>query len=270
MDYAKMFRLDGKAAIVTGSASPQGIGAAVAEALAAQGAKVIITDLNDAEELAEQISERTGSTVKWLYSDVTNEDSVKEMVAKSIEEFKNIHIMVNNAGISLLNGTMKSPLGAPGSWEKMMNVNVYGVQRCVRSIVPHMQENGIKGSIINTGSTRGIRPSGPETGHAYSATKAAMMTLTRAWALEFAPYGIRVNAVCPGFVHTDISKMWYKDPETLKSVEGRIPLGKIADASEIAGMYAYLASDAASFVTGAMLMVDGGQSAYMHWEPPIE
>lgn len=265
MDYTTMFRLDGKTAIVTGAAAPQGIGAAVTEALATQGCDVIMADMKEANSLAQEIAARTGRRIFSLPVDVSSDDSVREMTQKAIETFGHIDILVNNAGISLPINTFTTPLD--GEWQKMIDVNMNGALRCVRNIVPHMVENGIKGSIINTASTRGIRPSGPETGHAYSVTKAGLLMLTRAWALEFARVGIRVNAVCPGFVRTDISRMWYESPQMLKKVEGRIPLGKMAEASEIAGAYAFLASPAACNITGAILMTDGGQECSMNWVP---
>ncbi len=150
-----------------------------------------------------------------------------------------------------------------------MDINVTGTLRCTKFIAKHMIENGIKGSIINSSSTAGLRATGPQGGHAYSISKAAVNMFTKCWALEFAQYRIRVNAVAPGFVNTDLTKMWHENPLTLKWINAKVPMNRMAEPSEIKGSYLYLASDASDFVTGTILVADGGLNAISFHDPML-
>jgi NAD(P)-dependent dehydrogenase (short-subunit alcohol dehydrogenase family) len=249
-----MFRLDGKVAIVTGA--NQGIGAAVAEGFAEAGSRVVLADIQNSEETARRISESTGQEVIAVKTDVTSESDVQHLVQEADRKYGQIDILVNNAGISIHQPNPTADMDIEKEWWPVIDVNLTGAVICTREIVRYMKDKEIKGTIINTASTAGIHPGGA--GHAYSVTKAGLINLTKGWALEFAKYGIRVNAVAPGYIRTALSWMWYKDEETYKWLISRIPLGRLPEPEELKGPYTFLASKASKFMTGSVLVVDGG------------
>lgn len=266
IDY---FRLDGKCAIVTGTASPTGLGAAVSEAFAEAGCNVVLADIKDASKVAEDIRKKTGTKTLAVKVDIRSDESVQNMLDAAVKAFGKVDILVNNAGTTWPHPVHTVDMDIQKHFQDVLDVNVVGTLRCTKYIAKHMIENGIKGSIINTSSTAGLRATGPQGGHAYSTTKAAIIMLTKCWALEFAQYGIRVNTVAPGFVHTDLTYMWHEKPETLKWINAKVPMNRMAEPDELKGSFLYLASDASDFVTGTVLVADGGLNAISFHSPML-
>ena len=254
-------------AIVTGGG--RGIGRAIAHTLAGNGANVAIADINesDAQAVCGEIDEHGGRSLA-VSVDVTDNESVKRLAAETLDKFGRIDIVVNNAGT----------IGSPGwegrdrpnddDWNHIHNVNVHGIARVTDAVVEHMKSRRY-GKIVNIASVAGR--TGTRTNFAYGASKAAAINLTRCYALELAPFSINVNCVCPGLVWT---KMWERiasrriglnidDEMTTREsfdqfVAGNTPLGREQTPEEIANAVAFLASDAASGITGQSLNVDGG------------
>ena len=269
MKSTDYFRLDGKCAIVTGAASPAGLGAAIAEAFAEAGCNVVLADIKDTSTVARAIQSKTGKETLALTVDIKSDESVQAMVDAAINKFGKINILVNNAGTTWPDPVHTIEMDIQKHFQNVLDVNITGTLRCTKYVAKHMVENGIKGSIINTSSNAGIRATGPQGGHAYSTSKAAINMLTRCWALEFAQYKIRINAVAPGFVHTDLTYMWYQQPETLKWINAKVPMNRMAEPYELKGTYLYLASDASDFVTGTILVADGGLNAVSFHDPML-
>jgi 3-oxoacyl-[acyl-carrier protein] reductase len=229
--------LENKVVIVTGGAA--GIGRATVEAFTNEGAKVIVWDVPEV--------------------DVTKPDAVKAATEKVIAEHGRIDVLVNNAGIVRDSQLVKWKDGAVASmmddatFDAVVNVNLKGVFLCTRAVVPHMIEGG-GGVVLNASSIVGLYGNFGQTN--YAATKAGVISFTKTWARELGKYRIRVNAVAPGFIATDMVKAMPQ--KVLDSMAGHTPLGILGEPADIANAYVYLASDAAKFVHGAVLSVDGG------------
>ena len=240
-------RLDGKVALVTGAR--RGIGLATARALAAEGANVVLGDLADVDEAVETVREDGGEAIGTVL-DVTSAASAEAAVALAVQQFGGLDILVNNAGIAgrgaLLDVTDEL-------WDRILTVNLKGPFICARAAVPHLRRGG---AIVNLASLAG-RASSPAMACAYSASKAGLLGLTRHLAKELAPLGIRVTAVNPGVVATSMLDVGY-DAERLAETIRTVPLGRPAQPEEIAKVIAFLASDDASYVTGASLDTNGG------------
>ena len=243
-------------ALVTGAGT--GIGRAVAIRLAEEGAQVVVTSrtLAHANETAALIHESTGSSPLTLELDQTRQATIESALQKAVELLGHIDILSNNAGID----EPSEPTVAETSdevWDETINVNFTGVFRICRAAIPLMHDNG---AIVNMGSGNGIVPR--LNAAAYSASKAALLQLTRSLALELAPRRIRVNCVCPGVVDTPLTDLFLareEDPVAMRAEYAKSnPLGRIADPREIANCVLFLASDEASFISGAPLIVDGG------------
>ena len=270
--------LEGKTAVVSGAGRAAGIGYAIAEKLAADGANVVLADLvgpidpaapgSDAEgridELAAGLAETYGVRTLSHALDVTDSASVQRMAAAVKDAFGHVDILCNNAGsvFGVPNAVHTYPEAA---WLKTVDVNLHGVYRVSRAIVPLMLAKG--GSIVNSASQAAKKP--PLFNGAYAAAKAGVVMLTKVMAMELAASGIRVNAVCPGVILTDFTRWRFEleakflnaTPEermALKSQE--IPLGRLGTAAEVAALVAFLASDASSYMTGQALNVTGGQT----------
>lgn len=245
-------KLKDKVSIVTGAA--RGIGFAIASRFAAEGSKVVLVDLYEASvrEAVNKIKAQGGEAFGFQ-GDVTSKERVAEIVSKILSELGTIDVLVNNAGIYVGKAFWEEPLEF---YERTFKVNVLGTVIPSQAVVPHMMEKR-KGKIINISSKAAICG---EPGHAaYSASKGAVLSLTRAMAIELAPYRINVNAICPGPTETAIlfSSM---TKEQLDALRKSIPLGRYGKPEDMAGAALYLASDDSDWCTGHALSVDGGMS----------
>lgn len=248
--------LQGKVAVITGGAS--GIGAATGLLFARQGASVVLADLN--EEAANKIAAECaalGVAALGLKMDVTDEPSVEAAMATTVQKLGRIDIVVNSAGISLRHPAMEMPVEV---WDKVLAVNVKGTFLPSRVAARHMKAAGNGGSIVNLASIMSFSGFGlggfPNP--AYQASKGAVLNLTRALAVEWAPLKIRVNAVAPTYVRTPLINAITSRPDTMDLIKQVTPLGRIAEPEEIAEAILFLASPAASMTTGHTLAVDGG------------
>lgn len=255
-----MPRLQGKVAVVTGGA--EGIGRATCELFAREGAAVVIADVNETlGRRTEQQIVAAGGQAKFVHTDVANEESVKQMAAAAAAAFGKINILVNNAAIFVLKGIDATV----EEWRRILDVNVIGASLAAKHVVPEIRKAG-GGAIVNLGSISSFIAQPQYV--TYNATKAAIATMTRCMALDLAPDKIRVNAVCPGTVWTQIVERLSKEQGLDRAAADDAPgwggacmLHRIADPSEIAQAILFLASDDASYITAAHLMVDGGYTA---------
>jgi NAD(P)-dependent dehydrogenase (short-subunit alcohol dehydrogenase family) len=251
-----MRRLEERIALVTGAGS--GIGRAIASLFAAEGAHVWVTDVNGpaAEAVAGGIGE-AGGTATALAADVSRGQDVTAMFRAVEKAHGRLDVLVNNAGLNV-RGDFRHLSDA--DWVKIREVNLDGVVRVAREGFALLQASG-RGSLVNVASIMGHR--GLRQLTAYSATKGAVLALTRGLAVEYAPFGIRVNALAPGFVETALTARALKNPGIQKALLDSTPLRRFGLPEEIAKAALFLASDDASYVTGAELAVDGGMSAGM-------
>lgn len=245
-----------RVALVTGGAG--GIGRATAIALAEAGATVMVADVDEAgcEETMKTIT-ANGHTAAVHAADVADEASVRRLVTATVESFGRLDIAFNNAGIS---GVFARTADYPSDdWQRVLDVNLTGVYYCMKHEIAHMLEQG-SGAIVNTASVAGLVGMGG--GPAYVAAKHGVVGLTKNAALEYARKNIRINAVCPGGVRTDMTEgADERHPGFLDRLANEEPMGRIADPTEIASAVVWLCSDGASFMTGHALAVDGGYVA---------
>ena len=252
--------LAGKVAIVTGGA--QGMGASDAEAMIAHGAKVVITDVNaeKGKETEKRLAARGSCT--FLPHDVTDEASWAKVVKTTLDTYGGLDILVNNAGVGGRASVEKTSLE---TWRKTMEVNGTGVFLGMQAVFPHMKAKK-RGSSVNIASVNGLmgaRYPDPETtaNAGYYASKGAVVILTKLAATQFGPHGIRVNAICPGVIKTEMSSTSFSDPERMRYFENVIPYNRFGAPEDVAAAVAFLASDQAGFINGVALPVDGGQTA---------
>jgi NAD(P)-dependent dehydrogenase (short-subunit alcohol dehydrogenase family) len=256
-------RLKGRVAIVTGAGS--GIGRAIAKAFAAEGALVVIADIQGAAaaETAAQIEE-SGGTAAAVTVDVADSKSVEQLAADVVSRFGAVHVLMNNAAIQVNKFVEQT---TPEEWARQMAVNVGGVFLCSKYFLPHLRAT--KGCIINMSSVNATFVEPMCAG--YCATKAAILGFTKALAIDHGREGIRVNAICPGYINAGLAEGYFlaqPDPEAARAQAGKLhALGRIGAPEEVAKAAVFLASDEASFVTGAAISVDGGFSAGL---PPGE
>jgi gluconate 5-dehydrogenase len=210
---------------------------------------------DEAADAAWRIAKDFGHRAIGIESDVTSPQAVEALVQRAVEEFGKIDILVNNAGINI-----RGPIDelSPEQFRQVQNVNVCGLWLVSRAVVPHMKRAGY-GRIVNLASTLGVV--GLENRTPYASSKGAVVQMTRALALELAPHGILVNAICPGPFLTPMNTAIADQEQTKKSIVGAVALGRWGRLEEIQGAAIFLASDAASYVTGSLLMVDGGWTA---------
>lgn len=251
-----MFKLDNKIAIVTGGAG--GIGHVLAKALGAQGATVVVSSRNQesVEKVARQITEASGNEAIAIPSDVTDESSVQSLVDQVTEKYGKIDILVNAMGLNIKHNAFEFLME---DWDRLFAVNVKGTMVACKMVGKVMQGQK-SGAIVNLSSVRGIR--GYTGGNAgYCATKGAVELITKTLALEWAPHNIRVNAIGPALVITPGTKHIAENPELAKKYASLVPLGRIGLPEDLVGAVNYLVSDAASFVTGQTIYIDGGLTA---------
>jgi len=246
-----VFDLTGKTALITGGS--RGIGAAIAAAFVAAGAKVALNS-RGVEQL-QKTADEVGAAVV-LPGDVTDEQAARAVVAGAIDGLGQLDVVVNNVGG---NGVMVPfpQLRFPG-WTKVMRLNVDSAVHVLQAAAPHLLERRT-GSVINVASVAGL--SATPAMAQYGASKAALISLTRTLAVEWASTGVRVNALCPGWTATDLNRTLWENEEIYAGLTATIPMGRWAKAEEMAGPAVFLASDASSFMTGQTLVVDGGQTA---------
>jgi NAD(P)-dependent dehydrogenase (short-subunit alcohol dehydrogenase family) len=249
-------QLDGKVALVTGGSL--GIGRATALAFAREGAKVVIADVNveGGKETVRLVVE-AGGEATFVETDVSKAAEVEHMVKRTIETYGRLDCACNNAGIVGGVGTVAC---TEETWDRVIAINLKGVWLCMKYEIPSLLDQGA-GSIVNMSSAAGL-VSAPGPGNvAYVASKHGVIGLTKAAAMEYAQQGIRVNSVCPGWIDTPLTKVWLDDPERRVSVIASEPIGRVGTPDEIAEAVVWLCSDAASFVTGHAMAVDGGYVA---------
>lgn len=243
----------GKVAVITGAAS--GIGAATAAKLAAAGAKLCLADING-DALAAQHASFAGDGVEvvTLVADVSVQADMDRMIATAVDRFGRLDILVNNAGMGSFGPIDVLPVE---SWRQVMAVNLDAVYYAAHAALPHLIAS--KGCMVNTASISGLR--GDHGFAAYNAAKAGVINLTRSMALDHGPQGVRVNAVCPGLVATPLAAALHENETIMHEYRRVTPLGRPAQPEEIADAIVFLASDAATYITGTALVVDGGLTA---------
>jgi NAD(P)-dependent dehydrogenase (short-subunit alcohol dehydrogenase family) len=252
MSVKKLFDLKGKVAIVTGSS--KGIGKSIAEALAEYGAQVVISSRSQeaVDAVADEFKAK-GLEAIGIACHVGDEEQRKALVNKTIEHYGGVDILINNAATN----PVYAPLEGVDDpvFDKIMDVNVKACFSFAKLCFPYMKEKK-KGSIINIASVEGLKPNMGL--GLYGVSKAALIMLTKSQASEWGKYGIRTNAICPGLIKTKFSQALWSNEQLMKQVENHLPLRRAAEPIEMAGLAVYLASDASSFTTGAILNSDGG------------
>jgi len=255
MSFPKPFNLEEKVALITGGAN--GLGLAFAEAMAEAGADVICADI-DAKGLDEAVRKikRFGRKAMPIVCDVTKEEDVKKMMQLTEKTFGRLDILFNNAGIAEEDPKLLHEYTTE-EWNRILAVDLQGVFFCAREALTIMIRQKY-GKIINVASVWGlVGSSGLFPVPAYNSAKGAVVNLTRELGLEYAPMGINVNAICPGFYRTALGG-GSDDPEFVKAVEGYVPMGKMAEPEDLKGTAIYLASEASDYMCGQMIVTDGG------------
>ncbi len=256
MHVIDQFSLTGKTAIVTGST--KGLGRAMAEGLAEAGAQVAIVSRHgdQAAAVARHIEAATGRPCRGYACDVTAPDQVDALVAHVLGDFGQIDILINNAGINI-----RGPIDelSVDEFLRVQAANVTGPWLMCRAVAAHMKGRNY-GRVINIGSTLSVIALADRT--PYATSKGAILQMTRALALEWAPHGITVNAMLPGPFATEMNEPIKDDPDAYAAFVAKIPLGRWGELDEIKGLALFLASDASSFVTGSGITIDGGWTAY--------
>jgi 3alpha(or 20beta)-hydroxysteroid dehydrogenase len=244
-------RLEGKRAIVTGGA--RGQGAAEARRFVAEGATVLVTDILD--ERGALLAEELGDNAEYAHLDITSDEQWASVVGEFVAKHGRIDVLVNNAGTVAMGPLFETD---PGDFRRVIDVNLTGTFLGMRAVLPVMVGQSA-GSIINIGSVDGLV--GMPGLAAYCASKHALVGLTKSAALEVAAFGIRVNCVCPGGVDTEMFSLVPAGVDVLGFMASKIPLGRLAESDEVAGLVVFLASDESVYMTGSIVVIDGGMIA---------
>jgi NAD(P)-dependent dehydrogenase (short-subunit alcohol dehydrogenase family) len=258
MDILKKFRLDNYCSIITGAA--MGLGKAMAEALAEAGSNIVIADINlkAAEDTAIQLQKKNVK-VLVVRTDVTAPKDCDDLTQKVVKEFGKIDVLVNNAGICIHKKAEEMDLA---DWNKVLNIILIGVFIMSQSVGKIMIKQK-KGNIINIASMSGIIVNTPQCQCSYNASKAGVIQLTKSLASEWAPHNIRVNAIAPGYMKTELTRPYFEGGgEMVKKWLEFSPMGRPGNPEELGGIALYLASEASSFATGGVFVVDGGYTVW--------
>jgi len=252
-DPARMFRLDGRVAVVTGASS--GMGVTFARTLASAGARVVLAARREdrLNEVAQGIRENGGEALV-VRCDVAREEEIDALVEQSRAAFGAVDVLVNNAGFTTI---VPAEQQSAADWRAHVDVMLTGSFLCAQRFGRHMLAAG-KGNVINVASMLGVVGSGQVRQAAYAAAKGGQVNLTRELAAQWARRGVRVNALAPGWFPTEMTGDMFQDERSLKWMRNRTPMGRGGELSELAGPLLFLASEASSFVTGQVLVVDGG------------
>ena len=243
-----------KTALVTGAA--QGLGREIALALAQSGASLVLSDIESPDDTAAAV-EKTGVPWRTIPADITDEDQVKDMAARSAAKYGKVDILINNAGVSQLSYTATEDLSKT-DWETIIGINLTGTFLVCKHVGKKMIAAG-GGSIVNIATTAGI--TGVPRAPAYCASKAGVILLTKSLALEWARYHIRVNAVAPHYLETPLTEGLRASEKIHSGLVKQIPMGRFGKPSEITGAVLFLASQASSYTTGSVIFADGGYLA---------
>lgn len=257
MDYLSQYDLRGQTAVITGGAS--GIGLETAHALASCGADLFLIDRSDDALAKAAEGLRTKGTSVWVeVLDVTDPQALNACADDLSARGGSVDILVNSAGIARLNSVLDTP---DAEWREVMDINVNGTFWACRAFGRLMIEKG-SGRIVNLGSMSGLIVNRPQTAASYMASKGAVHMLTKALAVEWAERGVRVNAVAPGYVATEMTLKMRERPELFNVWMDMTPMGRCGEPSEIASAILYLASPASGYVTGSILSIDGGYTSW--------
>lgn len=251
-----LFDLSGRAAIITGGS--KGLGRSMAHGLASAGADVLLISRDEAEAqaAAEEVAAEHGQKAIGMRADVTDIGDVQKMVGRAIEEFERIDVLINNAGINI-----RGPIDelTYEQFRDVQRINVDGLWLCAKAVIPHMKAAGY-GRIVNLASTLGVVGLANRT--PYTASKGAVVQMTRALGLELAPFGATCNAICPGPFLTPMNEPIADSEEAKKFIVGAVALNRWGRMEEIQGAAIFLSSEASSYMTGSLVTVDGGWTAH--------
>ncbi|MCJ1907413.1 SDR family NAD(P)-dependent oxidoreductase [Planococcus ruber] len=247
----KSFSLEGKTAIVTGAG--KGIGKAIAIAVAEAGANVMLVARTEADLIAVKQEINNGRT-DYVVADITSREQIQQAVEKTVDRFGRIDVLVNNAGMNIRSSLMEA---TDSEWQKIMDTNAHSVFMFSQEAAKQMESGG---SIINISSVGGERAL--KTGVVYAASKAAIIQMTKVMAMEWGPKNIRVNAIGPWYFKTPLTEKILADEDYLNSILAVTPMKRVGELPEVATPVVFLASDAASYITGQTLFVDGGMSIH--------